>query len=344
MTTGGTAQGRQLPRSRLERERVFQRRRRAALAAGAGLLLLLVWAVSAITGGGGGASADKAKPAELPRGGRVVLPRYRLVAYYGAPQRDELGVLGIGTPERAASGLLRQARGYAQAEGPAGRPVLPAFELIATLAQADPGQDGKYRLRQTPDVIKRYLAAVRKIKGLLILDVQPGQADFVDEVEALAPYLSQPDVELALDPEWSLPAGHVPGKEIGSTDAATVNTVSEYLAGIVRSRRLPQKVLIVHQFTEGMVTDRDLVADRPGVAIVHNIDGFGTQVEKSSIYGKLAYRVGAGAAGTIGADGSAPPAASRYNGFKLFFHEDTGLMTPQQALALEPPPDVVVYE
>ena len=343
MTMGRTAPRRRLPRSGLERERVFQRRRRAALAGAAILLLLLVWAVSAVTGGGGSASGDKARPAELPRGGRIVLPSYRLVAYYGAPQHDDLGVLGIGTPEQAASGLLRQANGFVRP----GRPVMPAFELIVTLAQADPGQDGKYRLRQTPEVIKSYLAAVRKIKGLLILDVQPGQADFVDEVEALAPYLSQPDVELALDPEWSLPAGHVPGKEIGSTDAATVNTVSEYLAGIVRARRLPQKVLIVHQFTEGMLPDRDLVADRPGVAIVHNVDGFGNKDEKSNIYGKLAYRVGAGAAGTTGASGTTGEAAappSRFNGFKLFFHEDTGLMTPAQVLALEPPPDVVVYE
>ena len=33
-----------------------------------------------------------------------------------------------------------------------------------------------------------------------------------------------------------------------------------------------------------------------------------------------------------------------YNGFKLFFREDTGLMSPRDVLGLRPAPDVVVYE
>jgi hypothetical protein len=348
--TGGTS-GRPRPRTTsAERQRIYQRRRRVALAAGGALAILLIWGLSALAGGGGGgASADRPKAAELPRGGRIVLPRYRLVAYYGAPQHDQLGELGIGSPERAAAGVVRQARAYSRP----GRPTLPVFELIATLAQADAGADGMNRLRQTPEVIKRYLAAVRRIKGLLILDIQPGHSAFMDEVRALTPYLLQPDVGLALDPEWSLPVGHVPGKEIGSTDAATVNEVSAYLAKIVRARNLPQKVLIVHQFTEGMVKQRDEVVDRPGVAIVHNVDGFGDASNKVAVFDKLAYKVGAGATGASGASGAsgatgpAPASASadgRYNGFKLFFHEDTGLMAPSQVLDLRPPPDVVVYE
>ena len=353
--TGGTARRPRPRTSRAERERIYQRRRRAALAGGAVLAILLIWGLSAIVGGDGGANADRPKAVELPRGGRIVLPRYRLVAYYGAPQHDALGQLGIGTPEQEAAAVVRQAKAYSRP----GRPTLPVFELIATLAQSDPGADGMNRLRQTPEVIKRYLAAVRRIKGLLILDIQPGHSDFMDEVAALTPYLLQPDVGLALDPEWSLPPGHVPGKEIGSTTAATVNEVSAYLAKIVQVKNLPQKVLIVHQFTEGMVKPRDQVVDRPGVAIVHNVDGFGTAPSKVAVYDKLAYKVGAGAAGTTGASGASgasgatgatgPPQAphgkaGRYNGFKLFFHEDTGLMTPSQVLDLKPAPDVVVYE
>jgi hypothetical protein len=351
MTTGRPAT-RQLPRARAAREQVFRRRRRVALGAAAAILLLGIWVVSALGGGDDGASAEKAKAPELPGGGRVVLPRYRLVAYYGAPQHDELGQLGVATPEQAGRELLDRVRGYARP----GRPVLPAFELIATLAQADPGTDGKYRLRQSSDVIIRYLKAVRAIEGILILDVQPGQSTFAEEVKVLEPYLEQPDVSLALDPEWNLPTGHVPGKEIGSTDAATINQISSYLGQIRSARNLPQKVLLVHQFTEGMIKNRDQVVDRPGIAIVHNVDGFGTAPQKTSVYDKLAYRVGAGAAGATGATGAeggtgptgaspaSAPANGRYNGFKLFFHEDTGLMAPSQVLALKPPPDVVVYE
>ena len=215
----------------------------------------------------------------------MVLPRLRLVAYYGAPQHDELGVLGVGTPAEAAKKLLAQASAYSQP----GRPVMPVFELIVTLAQADPGDDGKFRMRQSPEVINTYLSAVREIEGLLILDVQPGQSTFNEEVELLEPWLSQPDVGLALDPEWNVPSGQVPGKEIGSTDAATMNQVSYYLARLRHEKDLPQKVLIVHQFTESMVEDRDKVLDRPGVAIVYNIDGFGTADQKKNIYVQLVY-------------------------------------------------------
>jgi hypothetical protein len=333
MATAGPPRTR-APSPRPTREEIYRRRRVAAIAIGAVVFLLLVWAVSSIGGGGGGASADKAKPAELPRGGRVLLPRYRLVAYYGAPQHDELGSLGIGTPADAGRKLLDQAKPY---ERP-GRPVMPVFELIATLAQADPGDDGKFRLRQTPAVISSYLTAVRELEGILILDVQPGQSTFVEEVKLLEPWLSEPDVGLALDPEWNVPSGVVPGKQIGSTNAATINQVSYYLARLRRLKDLPQKVLIVHQFTEGMIKDRDKVLDRPGVAIVHNVDGFGTADQKKNIYVQLVYHRGAGAATPV------PAGGGRFNGFKLFYKEDTGLMTPAQALGLDPPPDVIVYE
>jgi hypothetical protein len=320
--------------ARAAREEMYRRRRRTALAAAAVILILLIWAVASIGGGGSGASADKPAPATLQRGGRVLLPDYRIVAYYGAPQHDELGALGIGTPDEAGRKLLPQAAAYKRP----GRPVMPAFELIVTLAQADPGDDGMYRLRQTPAVIQSYLDAVRRIKGVLILDIQPGHASFVDEVRAIGQWLIEPDVELALDPEWNVPEGVVPGKQIGSTDAATVNQISYYLARLRRLRNLPQKVLIVHQFTEGMVTNRDRIRDRPGVAIVHNIDGFGTPDLKTGVYNQLSYRSGAGAAA------GRPPGGGRFNGFKLFYKEDTNLMAPAQALGLRPAPDVVVYE
>ena len=326
--------GRRASSRQAAREEMFRRRRRAALGIAAGVLLLLILAISSMGDEGGGASADKPQAAELPDGGRVVLPRLRLVGFYGAPQHDELGALGIGTPEEAGKKLLAQAEAYSQP----GRPVMPVFELIATLAQADAGDDGKYRLRQSPDVINTDLDAVREIQGLLILDVQPGQSTFAEEVKVLEPWLTQPDVGLALDPEWNVPTGQVPGNVIGSTNAATINQISYYLARLRHLKDLPQKVLIVHQFTEEMVQDRDEVLDRPGLAIVHNVDGFGTADQKKNIYVQLVYHRGAGGA-------VRPPAGGgRFNGFKLFYKEDTGLMTPQQTLGLEPAPDVVVYE
>ena len=307
-------------------ERVYQRRRRVALGLFAGLALLILWAVLSL--GGSEGSRPKAKVLELPRGGRLLFPDQRLVGFYGAPQDRELGALGIGTPAQAAKKLLARARAYDRPS----RRVLPAFELIATIAHAAPGRDGLHRERQSDAVIRRYLAAARRAKALLVLDIQPGQADFLEEVRALQPYLTQPDVGLALDSEWSVPEGVAPGQVIGSTDAATVNRISYYLAKIVHQYKLPQKLLLVHQFTEEMVKDDDQeLLPRRGVAIVSNVDGFGLPELKVDVYKRLAIPKLARPTGL-------------FNGLKLFFEEDTNLMSPAAVLALRPQPDVIVYE
>jgi hypothetical protein len=253
----------------------------------------------------------------------VLLPTYRIVAYYGAPEDAQFGQLGIGSPDAAARGLLAQAAHYARG----GRPLQPAFELIATVVTAAPGDDGKYRYRQPDTVIDRYLAAARRAKALLILDIQPGRADFMTEVRSYQRYLEQPDVGLALDPEWSMRPGQVPGTVIGSTDAAVVNRAAAYLAGIVKHGNLPEKLLIVHQFTPSMISHKRRLEAHPGVALVVNIDGFGDPPNKISKYRLFARRQ-----------------APWFNGFKLFYHEDVNMMTPRAVLRLRPPPDVIIYE
>ncbi|MGH2979151.1 MAG: hypothetical protein ACRDLQ_05890 [Solirubrobacterales bacterium] len=327
MTAGSAADRRRWE----EQRRIYRRRRMLAVVVGVVLLVLLVRGCSALVGGGGGEEASQAAaPPELPRGGRLVLPRHRVVAYYGAPQDPELGVLGETPPEEAARKLADHVGQYARP----GLPALPALELISTLAQSAPGDDGMHRLRQSDATIRRHLRAARAIRGLLVLDVQPGQADFFEEVRALERYLTQPDVGLALDPEWSVPEGTQPGSVIGSMDAEVVNEVSAYLARLVRLRDLPQKLLIVHQFTDEMITNRDQLATRSGVALVLNMDGFGTAELKEGVYDRLSQPT------PRGPDSLGGP----YNGFKLFFREDTGLMSSRDVLSLRPAPEVVVYE
>ncbi|HEX8054140.1 MAG TPA: hypothetical protein VF517_14205 [Thermoleophilaceae bacterium] len=305
-------------------------RRRRAVAALAGAVALIV-VVALLVGGDDGESdragedrAAAAAPPELPRGGRRILPRFRLVAFYGAPQAGELGALGIGTPDQAGRRLARQARTYRRP----GRPVLPVFELIAVVANGSPGRDGRYRTRQGAATIRRYLAAARRARALLLLDIQPGRADFLAEMRALEPFLREPDVGLALDPEWHVGAGQVPGQVLGSVDAGVVNTVSARLAAIVRERRLPDKLLVVHQFTANMVRRKPTLARPPGVALVLDVDGFGTQAQKIAKYRELTR-------------GGGPRFA---HGLKLFFREDTDLMSPPEVLRLRPQPQLVVYE
>src|SRR3954451_23734208 len=221
---------------------VYRRRRLTALGAVAGLFVIAILLIGSCGSDQKTAAARKAsRPliVNLPRGGRQRFPAFHVVAFFRAPQDKQLGELGIGTPANAGRKLLRQAAPYARRT----RPVLPAMELIASVAANAPGEDGLYRTQQSPAVINRYLRAARRLKALLILDIQPGHADFLSEPQRLAPWLGQPDVGIALDPEWHTP-GAVPGSVIGSVTADEINQVSEYVAGIVRARRLPQKLFL----------------------------------------------------------------------------------------------------
>jgi hypothetical protein len=314
---------------RQRREAARRRTRRQRKIALAAVLALLAIAVLALAsgggnGGGGDGAGEGASLPELPGGGREIFPRNRVVGFYGAPQDDELGALGVGTPDQAARRLRRQARGYRRGD----RPVLPAFELIATIASGAPGADGKYRNRQSPATIRRYLAAARRAGAILILDVQPGRADFMSEIEPLLPFLEEPDVSLALDPEWHVGPSEIPGQTFGSVDATTVNEISATLAGIVARRHLPQKLLLVHQFTPNMIVGRDRLEQRPGVALVVNVDGFGDRPVKIAKYREF----------TRGSRGRF------HSGLKLFYREDTNLLRPRDVLRLRPQPKIVVYE
>jgi hypothetical protein len=305
------------------------RRRRNALVTVLGVAATISFVVGASSGSNGEAESDTDEPlppsAELPGGGQTLFPDRRVVALYGAPQDPQLGALGIGSPDDAGEELDKQAEEYEGTD----RPVLPAMELISTIAAADAGDDGDHNFRQPDRVIDRYLEAARERDALLILDIQPGYADFMDEVRRLEPYLREPDVGVALDPEWHVQPPDIPGQVIGSVDAQTVNEVSAYLDEIVTAERLPQKLLIVHQFTDDMIADREMLEERPGVALVLNSDGFGNIPEKEVKYDEL---------------GPQGPTRGFNAGFKLFYLEDFPLMTPKQVLNLKPEPDLVVYE
>jgi hypothetical protein len=310
-----------------------RRRRLTALAAVAVLAAVAGAAAGAGGGGsaatappfrdGGKATGGRAAPAQLPGGGRRLFPDRRVVAFYGNPRDDELGALGIGTPAHAAKRLLRQARPYDRKT----RGVLPAMELISTVATAAPGPSGLYRDHVAAPTIAKYLQAARRAHALLVLDIQPGRAQFGPEIERLARWLGEPDVGLALDPEWHVPADQLPGKVIGSTDADVVNAAASYLSKIVRERDLPEKLLLVHRFTNDMIARAERLREFPGVRTVVNVDGFGSQTVKVAKYKNFV---------------ASTPHVGR--GFKLFYKEDLHTMSPKQVMALTPRPDVVVYE
>ncbi len=258
-----------------------------------------------------------------PLWGRI-FPGHRVVAYYGNSSSAALGVLGETGPARAVDRVKAAAAPFATAE----RPAIGAFELIASVAQASAGPDGDYSAPTALEDLQPWINAARAHDMLVILDIQPGRSSFVDEVKRYEPLLRQPGVGLALDPEWRMGPTEVPGKVIGSVDAAEVNEVSAWLADIVREEGLPEKLFIIHQFTFSMIRDRDDLVARPGLVSVIHVDGIGSQALKLTTYGFLHL--------------DPPP---WYNGFKLFIDEDTNMFTPGEVFTrVDPIPDLITYQ
>ncbi|MCU1606206.1 MAG: uncharacterized protein JWP46_2671 [Modestobacter sp.] len=281
--------------------------------------------VDHVTAGTTSASATPPPTPELPGGGTQVFPGHRLVGFAGAPGSPAFGPL-TGDLTAAADRLREQVAGY----GP-DRPVLPVFELIATVAHDVPGPNGTYNTVSDDATVQQYLDAARAAGALLLLGIQPGTQDFLPAVQHYQRWLTEPDVGLALDPEWAVDPGQRPGDVFGSTTGGELDRVAGYLDGLVTAGGLPQKVLVYHQLNPGIVRDEQALTEHAGVALVKSVDGIGAAAEKIGTYARVTATL--------------PPFV--HAGFKLFFEEDTRsgpLMTPGEVLALAPRPEYVLYE
>lgn len=264
----------------------------------------------------------------MPSPGQGWLPGHRIVAYYGNPWAPGMGVLGQSTPAAMISRLDNQAAAYQRLD-PA-TPVIPALELVADVAQAAPGPRGLYRQRMPYGVISQELALARRSHALLILDLQVGRSTVSAEVPYFLPFLAQPDVELALDPEFDMPIGEVPGLWIGTMPASQINWASRYLSMLVARYQLPPKMLIVHEFASAMVPGWRQIHLQSGVQFVMDTDGFGLPAKKVGNYRAFIT--------------DQPIAPARYGGIKLFYQADTPVLSPREVLALSPPPSLIIYQ
>lgn len=260
-------------------------------------------------------------PAAHPR---AVLDTSILITWYGNPWTGRMGILGRLEGEALADGLRRQAAEYSKVTS---KKVLPAYELIAVVAQGQAGPDGRYRRRETRDVIERTLRAARSAGFKLVLDIQTGRSTVLDELAYLAPYLAEPDVYLALDPEFSMGRDGVPGRRIGTMRASEVNDAIGVLETLIGRHHLPPKVLIVHQFTTGMLPDKEAIWGSDKLDIVLDMDGFGSPELKRHTYRTVLRQ-----------------RELEYTGFKLFYIQDTNILQPAQVVALNPSPAVVIYQ
>lgn len=250
-----------------------------------------------------------------------LLPDNRVLALYGAPQMRRT-ILGLRSPSAAAARLAKQSSPYATLGE---RPVIGAFDLVSVFATAGRGADGLYRSRQDSEVISVYLEQARAVGARLILDIQPGRSSFLAEIRALRDWVVQPDVDIALDPEWNVGPRGVPGRTVGKVSARQVRAVERNLAATVAANGLPPKLLVVHQFRPDSIRGRAQLSQQDGVQTLLNFDGIGSPDAKRAGY--------------------APLSTTRlFNGFSLFYRLDEPLMQPASVLALEPQPDFLLYQ
>ena len=259
-----------------------------------------------------------------------LLPFNRIVAYYGNFYSKGMGVLGQ-YPESVMLQKLASTTAMWQAADPS-TPVIPAIHYIVETAQADKSKSGYYIARMPDSQIDIALALAAKIHGIVFIDFQVGTSDLQRELPMYAKYLAMPNVHLGIDPEFSMKTGAKPGTVIGSFDATDINYAANFLAGLVKGNHLPPKILVIHRFTEDMVTHYKQIKPLPEVQVVMDMDGWGFAAKKINTYNTVVY--------------SEPV---QFTGFKLFYKNDlqpptNALMTPAQVLKLTPAPIYIQYQ
>jgi hypothetical protein len=267
--------------------------------------------------------------AEYPVAG-AVFPFKRVVAFYGNLYSTRMGILGELPEKEMLEKLQGEVKKWQVADTTL--EVVPALHYIAITAQGSPGKGNKYRLRMPFTQIDKVLAMAAKINALVFIDIQVGLSTLQEELPQFEQYLKMPNVHFGIDPEFSMKGGQAPGKVVGTFDAADINYTTDYLAKLVKENNLPPKILVVHRFTQKMVTNASLIKKRPEVQVVMDMDGWGHQARKINTYRQFIYKE-----------------PVQFTGFKLFYKNDlkepnSHLMTPAEVLSLKPQPVYIQYQ
>lgn len=265
-----------------------------------------------------------------PHGG-ALLPFNRIVAYYGNFFSTRMGILGEYDRAEVLRRLASTSAAYRAAD-PA-TPVVPAIHHIAMVAQGEAGADGRYRNVMPHEHIEQAFSMAKEIDGIVFLDLQVGLSTLQRELPQFREYFMRPNAHLGIDPEFAMaPSGYPPGKMIGTFDADDINFAIDWLSEIVREHQLPPKVLVIHRFTQAMVTNYQDIQPTPEVQVVMHMDGWGSKALKRGTYRQVI-----------------EPEPVQFVGLKIFYKNDlkppsTGIFTPVEAVTLHPEPVYIQYQ
>ncbi|HSD55682.1 MAG TPA: hypothetical protein VLA92_00855 [Candidatus Saccharimonadales bacterium] len=262
----------------------------------------------------------------FPDGAQKLFPGNRLVALYGSPGASRLGVLGETSVDQAVARAKELA---AQYQPFSAERVMPTFEIIATVASSSATPNNDYSNELDAAMLAPWVQAAKAAGVYVVLDLQPGRSDFLSQAKLYETLLREPNVGLALDPEWRLQPGQVHMQQIGSVDVSEVNATSTWLADITAQGRLPQKLFLVHQFRNSMISGRErLDTSRSELAYVIQMDGNGAQSTKLATWQTIRQNA---------------PAQVLF-GWKNFYDEDLPVLSPEQSMALDPKPWYISYQ
>lgn len=264
---------------------------------------------------------------QQPSGGHLALGKH-YTAMYGHPGAPQLGVLGEQGVRASVERIERLVRKYQRAAPKS--EFVPSFEVIATVASASAGKDKDYSAETSVKKLLPLVDAAEKAGVYVILDLQPGRTDFLTQAKRYRSLLERPHVGLALDPEWRLKKKQKHLVQIGSVTSAEINRTGEWLADLTKSKGLPQKIFVLHQFSSSMIKGRGgLDTSRPELATVIHVDGSGPQGAKQETWKHLR---------------DAAPRGIGW-GWKNFVDEDSPMLTAEQTWRrVTPHPDLITYQ
>jgi len=263
---------------------------------------------------------------QLPGGGQVLFPMRTIVALYGCPGVRALGALG---QQDLAASIARAKAVAAQYSHLSKVQVVPAFEIIATIALGSPGPSGTYSYETSVAALRPWVQAATKAGMYVTLDLQPGRANLLSQAEQYQSLLKLPNVGLALDPEWKLGPRQLPLHQIGSVSIGEVNGVVSWLAQLTARYRLPQKLLELHEFRLTMIQDiQQLDTRHSDLALVINMDGQGAPRSKQLTWAAVVANAPRGV----------------FFGWKDFYVKDTPMLGPRATLNHQPQPVLISYQ